>query len=104
MTKFPHSKRAVSSVYSKSLNFTERNSSKDLTLQRHAHADICNIDILFRKAPVPDLVFNEVQALSLQLYCNRRCFPMDFVEYLRTPFFSNSSGRLLLTLQVHKSR
>ena len=26
-----------------------------------------------------------------------RCFPMNFVKYLRTPFLQNTSGRLLLT-------
>ena len=26
-----------------------------------------------------------------------RCFPVNFVKYLRTPFLQNTSGRLLLT-------
>ena len=28
-----------------------------------------------------------------------RCFPVNFVEFLRTPFLQNTSGRLLLTHQ-----
>ena len=27
-----------------------------------------------------------------------RCFPLDFVNFLRTPFLQNTSGRLLLEL------
>ena len=37
------------------------------------------------------LFFNKVAGLSL---C-RRCFPMNFVKFLRTPFLQNTSGRLL---------
>ena len=45
--KLLHSKRLVSSVYSKSLkSFTERNFSKDLTLRRQTLADVCKIDVL----------------------------------------------------------
>ena len=58
------------------------------------------------KAPLPDFVFNEVAghqpAALLQKRPPRRCFPVNFVDLLRTSFLKNSSGRLLLALQVHK--
>ena len=38
----------------------------------------------------------------LQKRPRRRCFPVNVVKFLRTPFLKNSSGQLLLTLQVHK--
>ena len=31
----------------------------------------------------------------IKRFCDR-CFPVDFVKFLRTPFLQNSSGRLLL--------
>ena len=46
MTKSLLSTRVACSVYSKSLNFTERNSVKYLILPRQALADVCNIDVL----------------------------------------------------------
>ena len=46
MTKLIRSKRVVCSVYSKSLKFTERNCSKDITLQKQTLADFCKIDVL----------------------------------------------------------
>ena len=61
---------------------------------------------IHKKAPVPDSVFNEIAVLQaaalLQKRPRRRCFPVNFVEFLRTPFLKNFSGRLLLTLQVNK--
>ena len=49
---------------------------------------------------------NEVAGLQpvalLQKRPRRRSFPVNFLEFLRTLFLRNSSGRLLLTLQVHK--
>ena len=39
----------------------------------------------------------------LQRRSQRRCFLVDFVEFLRTPFLKISSGRLHLTLQVYKN-
>ena len=67
----------------KALNFTTRNSSKDLTLQKHTVADVCKINILrFHK-------INEVAGLqpasSLQMRPQRRCFPVNlwnFEEHL----------------------
>ena len=75
-------------------HFTERNSSKHLYYQRYALADVCKIDIFIkisdRKAPVTDSVFNEVAGLQLKALLQKRpqqrCFPVYFVEYLRTPF------------------
>ena len=40
------------------------------------------------------LIFNKV-LLKMRLW--HRCFPMNFVKFLRTPFLQNTSGRLLLT-------
>ena len=33
-----------------------------------------------------------------------RCFPVNFVKFLRTPFLQNTSGRLLLHLIIHHSQ
>ena len=82
--------------------------SKDLKVKDLA--DICNIDVRFRKIhrkpPLPDSLFNEVAghqpATLLQKKPLHRRFPVNFVNFLRAPFLKNSSGRLLLTLQVHK--
>ena len=45
------------------------------------------------------LVFNKVAGLrpatSLKKRLWRRCFPVNFVTFLRTPFLQNRSGRLL---------
>ena len=38
------------------------------------------------------LFFNKVAGFG------HRCFPVNFVKYLRTPFLQNTSGRLLLPL------
>ena len=61
---------------------------------------------IHRKAPEPDSVFNEFAGLQpaaiLRKRPRSRCFPVNFVWFLRTSFLQNSSGRLLLTLEVHK--
>ena len=31
----------------------------------------------------------------------RKCFSVDFVKFLRTPFLQNTSGRLLLLSLIH---
>ena len=69
MTKLIRSKRVTCSVYVKSLKFTERNFSKDFTLQKQALADVCKIDVLedFAKFTGKHL---------------RKCFPVNFVEHL----------------------
>ena len=45
---------------------------------------------IHKKGPVPDSVFNELAGLQpaalLQKRPRRRYFPVDFVEFLRTPF------------------
>ena len=74
----------------------------------HAFANVYKIVILIKTAPEPDSVFNEVAGLQLAALLQKRpqlrCFPVNSVEYLRTPFSQNSFERLFLTLQVHKSR
>ena len=58
-----------------------------------------------RKTPVPEsLFFIKLQASDLRpatvlkkrLW--RRCFPVNFKKFLRTPFSQNTSGRLLLKM------
>ena len=48
------------------------------------------------------LFFNKVAALRpatlLKKRLWHRCFPMNFVNFLRTPFLQNISGRLLLSI------
>ena len=78
MTKFLHSKKVVGSIYNKSLIFfSERNSSKDLILQRQALAGVCKIDVLNDFAKFTGkhlhqiLYLRKLQASNLQLYCKR---------------------------------
>ena len=51
------------------------------------------------------LYFNKVAGLRLATLLKKRlwhrCFPMNFVKFLRTPFLQNTSGRLLLFLTYH---
>ena len=53
-----------------------------------------------RKTPVPESLFNKVAGLRpatlLKKRLWHRCFPGNFVKFLRTPFLQNTSGRLLL--------
>ena len=45
------------------------------------------------------LLFTKLYAGGLQLYLKRlphRCFPVNFVKFLRTPILQNTSGQLLL--------
>ena len=69
---------------------------------------------IHKKTPVNARVsfFNKVAGLCQSLFFNkvaglrpatlfkkrlwRRCFPVNFVKFLRTPFLQNTSGRLLL--------
>ena len=41
--------------------------------------------------------FNKVACLNKTLW--RRCFPVNFVKFLRTRFLQNTSGRLLLQIK-----
>ena len=43
------------------------------------------------KTPAPE------SATLLKKRLRRRCFPVDFAKFLRTPFSQNTSGRLLLS-------
>ena len=56
------------------------------------------------------LFFNKAVGLGPEA-CNlfkkrpcHRCFPLNFAEFLRTPFLQNVSGRLLLSLEIYKSK
>ena len=51
-----------------------------------------------------NLFFNKVAGVRLSTSLKKRlwhrCFPVDFVKFLRTPFLQNTSGRLLLSLPL----
>ena len=53
-----------------------------------------------RKTPVPESLFYKVSGLRPATLSKKRlrhrCFPVNFVKFLRTPFLQNTSGRLLL--------
>ena len=84
----------------KAQNFKERNSG-------HNFADVCKIVLLTKKAPVPGSVFNEVAGLQLaallQKRPQRRCFPVNSVEYLRTLFYRSDYFRLFKYIKVDKN-
>ena len=44
----------------------------------------------------------KLQALKKRLW--HRCFPVNFVRFLRTPFLQNTSGRLLLYMQSKSNK
>ena len=52
------------------------------------------------------LFFNKVAGLRpatlLKKRLWHRCFPVNFVKFLRTPFLQNTSGRLLLSFEISK--
>ena len=92
MTTSLHSKRVVCSIYSIRLNFTERNSNKDLTLQRKVVVDVCKIDVLKDFAKLPRkrlcqiLCLMKLQASSLQLYCKRDPDANEFCRIFKNTF------------------
>ena len=49
---------------------------------------------------MPESLFDKVAGLRpatlLKKRLWHRCFPVDFVKFLRTPFLQSTSGRLLL--------
>ena len=61
-----------------------------------------NFAKIHRKTPVPGLFCNKVAGLAPSALLKRRlwhrCFPVNFVKFLRRPFSKNTSGRLLLTV------
>ena len=38
----------------------------------------------------------KIQNLPPEEFCEKRCFPVNFVKFLRTPFLQNNYGRVLL--------
>ena len=50
---------------------------------------------IHRKKPEPELELGIPAALLKQRIWHR-CFPVNFVKFLRTPFLQNTTGRLLL--------
>ena len=63
--------------------------------------EICKIH---KKKPVPESLFIEVAGLRsatvLKKRLGRKCFPVNFAKFLRTPFLQNTSGRLLLVIPL----
>ena len=57
---------------------------------------------IHRKTPVPETFFNKAAGLRpatlLKKRLLHRCFPVNFVRFLRTPFLKNTSWRLLLAV------
>ena len=57
---------------------------------------------IHRKTPVPEAFFNKVAGLRLATLLKKRlwyrCFPVNFVQFPRTPFLQNTSERLLLNI------
>ena len=51
---------------------------------------------IHRKTPAPKSFLKKLQASLLKRKLWHRCFPKNFVKFLRTPFLKNISGRLLL--------
>ena len=54
---------------------------------------------ILRKTPVPESLLNKVAGLRsatlLKKRLRHRCFPVNFAEFLKTPFLQNTSERLL---------
>ena len=83
-----------------------------LNLYRSSHQR-CSIEIVvlknFHKIHTRNhlcrsVFFNKVAALRPVTLLKRRlwhrCFPVNFVKFLRTPFLQNTSGRLLLLIET----
>ena len=55
---------------------------------------------IHRKTPVSESLFNKVAGLTPATFfkkrISRRCFPVNFAKFLRTPFLQNTSRRQLL--------
>ena len=49
---------------------------------------------IHRKTPVPESLFFSCNFIKMRLWL--KCFPVNFVKFLRTPFLRSTSGRLLL--------
>ena len=60
-----------------------------------------NVAKFTQKHLCQNLFFNRVASLRPAILLRKtlwhRCFPVNFVKYLRTPFLQNTSGRLLPT-------
>ena len=57
---------------------------------------------IYRKTPVPETFLNKVAGLRPGTLLKKRswyrCFPVNFVKFLRTHFLQNTSERLLLNV------
>ena len=64
------------------------------------NGDLRNFAKFAEKHLCQSLCFNKISDLRpatlLKMRHWHRCFPVNFVKFLKTPFFQNTSGRLLL--------
>ena len=90
----------------KNIFFQKKNFFFNLVLQQmNNHTRMCSIikDVpktfhkIHRKTPLKYPLFNKSIFNLLKRRPWRRCFPVNFVKFLRIPFLQNTSGRLLLT-------
>ena len=67
-----------------------------VTLSLEAVAQRCSIKNVFLKTPVLEFLFNEATgwrlAILLEKILRHRCFLVNFVNFLRTPFLQKTSG------------
>ena len=65
---------------------------------------LINFTKFTEKHPCKSLFFNKVAGLRpatlLKKSLLHRCFPVNFANFLRTPFLQNTSGRLLLPFNI----
>ena len=65
-----------------------------LEISQNSQKNTCAIDSLLNK------VADRRPVTLLKKSLRHRCFPVNFVKFLRTPFLQNTYGRLLLPLDT----
>ena len=53
---------------------------------------------------MPKCGFNKVACNFIEIALRYGCSPVHFLHFFRTPFYSNTSGRLLLNRQYYNCR
>ena len=80
---------------------TVRSSHQRCSIKKHV---LRNFTKFTGKRLCQSFLFNKVAgprpATLLKRRLGHRCFPVNFVKFLRTPFLQNTSGRLLLELPL----
>ena len=83
------------------------NTSTENIMNRSSHQRLSRLKVVLRNSTIftgkhlcQSLFFNNVASLRPVTLLKRRlwhrCFPVNFVKFLRTPFLQNTSRRLLL--------